>query len=71
MLPYKTSYDILNRFYEDCLRFWQREGGYKDYSVKELALQDVSRAENDPYSPQGEPLDKQAKQDFLKDKQLR
>lgn len=71
MKTYTETLTILDQFYKDCYNHWKREGGYGYYSIEELALHDIELVQNDPYSPQGEPLDQQAKKDFIESKQPR
>ena len=69
MLEYKKSYELIEQFYYECLAFWKKEGeGAKAY---ELAKLDVEAVLTNPFDPQGEYLDPQAKKDFIKSKQPR
>ena len=62
MKNYQETTEILKRFYEDCLKFWKRENVE---NTAEYVLKDLSRISTDPFSPNGEKLDKQAISDFV------
>lgn len=63
MLPYDKSYKLIEQFYYECLAFWKREGeGAQAY---ELAKLDVEAVLTNPFDPQGDYLDPQAKKDFF------
>ena len=63
MKNFEETTDILKKFYEDCLRFWKRENVQDAYLN---ALKDVERITTDPYSPNGEKLNKDALNAFIK-----
>lgn len=53
---------MFNRFYEECLKFWERENVP---NPEEKALQEVKWLKNNPFSPAGEPVDEKEKQKFI------
>lgn len=63
MLSYDKSYKLVEQFYYDCLNFWKKEG--KGGEAYELAKLDVLRITTNPFEPQGDKLNEQAKQDFF------
>ena len=62
-LTYSETMKTMLAFYEDCFKFWQREGLDNIASAKK-ALVDVISIERDPFSPSGSYLDGEAKDDF-------
>ena len=66
MLNREETYKILVEFFEDCVRFWVLKG-VKDYKEAfALAIKDVEGTKHNPYSPQGELLDVEARALFIK-----
>ena len=63
MKNFEETTDILKEFYGDCLRFWERENA-PDAHLN--ARKDVERITTDPYSPNGEKLNKNALNAFIK-----
>lgn len=63
MKNFEETTEILKKFYEDCLRFWKREN-VQDAHLN--ALKDIERITTDPYSPNGEKLNKDALNAFIK-----
>lgn len=62
---------ILDEFYNDCLSFWNNEmehGTVLGKSPEQLALFDVSSIKHDPGVPNGNLLDEDTKQIWLKEK---
>ncbi|WP_140392736.1 hypothetical protein [Virgibacillus dakarensis] len=62
---------VLDNFYKDCLSFWNREKEYGTVlgkSPEQLAMQDVSSIKYDPSVPNGDLLDRDTKQIWLKEK---
>lgn len=54
----KETKDILDNFYKECLRFWEREVERgQDVVPEEMALRDVRNLTYDPRSPKGRKLD--------------
>ncbi len=65
MLNYDQTYSILGEFFNACLKFWWSAG--KDQRTAwEWAIRDVEGVTRDPYSPQGELLNVEAKTLFIK-----
>lgn len=61
----------LEGFYNECLSFWNKEkehGTVLGKSPEHLAIQDVSFIKHDPSIPNGELLDENTKQKWLKEK---
>lgn len=56
---------MLEQFYEECLKFWQREGVE---NPEELALKDVSKLKTNPFSPNGEAIDAQDVATFVQNR---
>lgn len=66
MLNREETYQILGEFFNDCVKFWILSG-VKDYKEAfTLAIKDVEGVTHNPYSPQGELLDVEAKRLFIK-----
>ena len=64
MIGEKETINLLDAFFEDCLKFWVKEG--KDYEVAfELAVNEVSQATHNPFSPAGDFLDEDTKQKYI------
>jgi hypothetical protein len=66
MKNYQETTEILKSFYSECLRFWKRENVE---NAAEYALKDLANIKCDPYSPNGETLDKKAITDFINNTQ--
>lgn len=65
MKSYDETIKICEKFYTECVRFWNRENHAEP---AKMALDDVSRLEFNPFSPNGEKLDKAAVNGFVKSK---
>ena len=67
----KETYEILSRFYIDCLKFWNKEvnerGFATDLKIEELAIKDIENIKNNPYSPNGKVLDIETKEKWVAD----
>jgi hypothetical protein len=60
---------IMEKFFNDCLSFWKREGhDSRDAFAK--ALNDVRSLERDPFSPCGDKLDEEAKLNFIRYREM-
>lgn len=59
-MNYNETLDMLSKFYADCLKFCMREGRSLDY-----ALKDVESITTNPYSPNGQLIDLDARNDFV------
>ena len=64
MLNAERTKEIINSFYEDCVKFWIREGR-ETTEARRLAIRDCEELKHDPFSPCGEELDLKAKDEFL------
>lgn len=62
-MNYSDTINTLKVAYAECLKFWERENVP---NPKQEALNDIERMTTNPFKPQGEPLNKQAKSDFIK-----
>lgn len=62
MINYEKSTEILESFYEDCVRYWERQNSKHP---KLNALQDVYNVKHNPFSPVPEWIDTNAKVDFI------
>lgn len=64
--------EILNRFYEDCVKFWGKEineRGYEtDFTVEVLAVKDIEAISTNPFSPQGDALDVETHKQWISKK---
>ena len=69
MLNNKETQSVLGQFFNACLKFWWSAG--KDQRTAwELSIKDIEGLTTDPYSPQGELLDVEAKELFIKYRKL-
>lgn len=64
MLNAQNTKEIVNKFYEECVRFWMREGR-EAIEARRLAIRDCECLRHDPNVPKGEELDLAAKDEFL------
>lgn len=64
MLNYDKTIDVLQAFYEDCRAFWVRECANTREAHKR-AVEDVERLSTNPFSPNGELLNIEAKAEFV------
>lgn len=63
----KNDLVVLERFYNECLKFWEREGVE---NPKAQALEDVKRITTNPFVPRNAPaLDTATKEYFIKTKE--
>lgn len=65
MMGYYDSYKALELVYFECVEFWRREGKNK-LVAHQYAAKDIENMERDPFSPNGDLLDPDAKADFWK-----
>lgn len=69
---FEETMKFLNEFYKSCLKFWKREKQNNSHMYKEEinvvknALKEVSNITTNPFSPNGRPLNLNAKEEFLK-----
>lgn len=67
MISARETQEILERFFDDCLRFWMHQGsdhGHKQKAFK-LALEDVKSIHRNPFVPCGDELDAETKANFI------
>ena len=63
MMPYYESYKKLEQVYFECMGFWEKEGK-NNLTAHKYAMKDIEYMEHDPFSPNGDLLDPDAKADF-------
>lgn len=62
---------LLKEFAWECYEFWGNELETDDDSrVWQAVIADLALTDNDPFSPQGDLLDTEAKQEFIKNLKL-
>ena len=59
----ETTY-LLNRLFEDCFAFWVNEGKDDKMAFK-LALKETEWTTHHPFTPSGDLLDPDAKQEYV------
>lgn len=64
MLTVQETVKVLLPFYEDCVKFWLREGKTKSAAVQ-MALQDIESISTNPFEPNGDWLNQEAKHYFM------
>ena len=67
MIDAEQTQEILERFFNDCYKFWLRQGsghGNK-HRAFELALEDVKAIHRNPFVPRGDELDTETKTNFI------
>ena len=62
-LDYNTSKSIVQRFYEDCFRYWY-SAGMNEYQASRKAEEEVLELKASPYTEEGR-LDVRACEDFV------
>ena len=55
---------LVNRFFEKCFEFWVNEGK-DDREAFELALNEASEIDRNPFSPMGDLLDVDAHKEYI------
>lgn len=70
MLTEKETENILTQFFAECLKYQKTQTKDEDEAF-EKTIEDISKIEFDPFSPQGEKLSLEAKQRFLEQKRMR
>ena len=69
MLNEKETQVILEKFFNNCVNFWKREGHeYKEAFA--LAIEDAKKISTNPFSPCGEKLDVGAQIQFIKYREM-
>ena len=64
MLTVKETEIAMERFFNDCLKFWKNVG-LDDRQAFEAALEDTKRTTTNPFSPRGDKLDNETKLKFI------
>jgi hypothetical protein len=72
MLNAKETYYVLVRHFNDCYKYWLRQGnGYKNrHEAFKLALEDIKCMKYDPFTPCGDELDPEAHANFIKYREM-
>ena len=66
MVDAKETKEMLKRFAWDCYEFWANELDTEDdREVWPKAIKDIEGVGHDPFSPQGDVLDADAKAEFI------
>lgn len=60
---------IMENFFKDCLKFWERSTNDRREAF-EKALDDTRRIMTDPFSPCGDKLDVETKNQFIKYREM-
>lgn len=63
MRTYEETLKICELFYEECIKSWKRMNDPKPEAMAQL---DIFRLSHDPYSPNGEKLNRKAVLDFYR-----
>lgn len=69
MLTAKETELVMERFFNDCLHFWKGRG-VDDREAFENSVADVKTLKTDPFVPCGKKLDEEAKQKFIKYREM-
>ena len=69
MLNEKETQLVLQQFFMECLGFWNRSLSDERIAF-EYAIDDVRGLKKDPYSPQGQALDLDVKERFIKYREM-
>lgn len=68
MLDAKETKSLLKKFAWTCYEFWANElDTDDDENVWQMVIKDLEGTNHDPFSPQGELLDAEAKAEFMKE----
>lgn len=68
MLDAKETKSLLKEFAWTCYEFWANElDTDDDENVWQMVIKDLEGTNHDPFSPQGELLDAEAKAEFMKE----
>lgn len=70
MLTAKETQLILEKFFNDCLRFWSKDLRLNRYQTFEKALDDTKHILTDPYSPKGDKLDEETRIKFIQYREM-
>ena len=69
MLDKRETEIVLERFFNDCLKFWTRQG-YDEREAFEKSLADIKAIKNDPFYPRGRVINEEAKFDFIRYREM-
>jgi len=77
VLSYEETTKVLDTFYKDSKKFWERELRQRNYDnkyqttdvIETLTLRDVKGISRNPFEPKGNLLDVAAKKDFISNKE--
>lgn len=69
MVSKKDTMYLLERFFGKCFEFWVNEGK-DDREAFELALGETKEINTNPFSPQGDRLDPEAKAKFIRYREM-
>lgn len=69
MINKNDTTHLLEEFFSDSFRFWVN-GGKDDRKAFELALNEVRELKCNPFSPQGDELDPEAKAQFIRYREM-
>lgn len=69
MLTAKETELAMERFFNDCVRFWSGVG-FDERNAFEAALEDTKKITTNPFSPRGDKLDPETKLNFIKYREM-
>ena len=69
MLDKRETKIVLERFFNDCLKFWTRQG-CDEREAFEKSLADIKAIKNDPFYPRGRVLNEEAKLNFIRYREM-
>lgn len=69
MLDKRETEIVLERFFNDCLKFWTRQG-CDEREAFEKSLADIKTIKNDPFYPRGRVINEEAKLDFIRYREM-
>ena len=69
IISVQETITLLNSHYKECVTFWNREGKTRIESL-EYAINDIRQIKTNPYSPDGDYLNKYAWLSFLEMKKI-
>ena len=67
----QEQYDVMFRFFHDCVRYWERELKTNSDIDKQPYINAIAEIpHNNPYKPNGEPLDEDVRKQFYEDRMM-
>ncbi len=67
----QEQYDLMLRFFHDCVRFWERALKTNSDIDKRPYINAIREIpHNNPYKPDGEPLDEDVRKQFYEDRMM-